>query len=58
MVDLTHLQTELSQSNDRVSVVTRYGAVIGGRTSNGAAVFLGVALLMQSPGAIMTRNTY
>ena len=44
MAYLTHLQNELSQNNDRVAVVTRYGSVIGGRTSNGAAVFLGKVL--------------
>ena len=54
---MDNLQNELSQNNDRVSVVTRYGSVIGGRTSNGAAVFLGMALVMQSLGTIITRNT-
>jgi len=41
MANLTHLQKELSQNNDRISVVTQYGPVTGGRTSNGVAVFLG-----------------
>ena len=54
MAYLTHLQNELSQNNDRVSVATHYGSVIGGRTSNGAAVFLGMAFSMESFGAIMT----
>ncbi|KAF8634657.1 hypothetical protein AX15_000796 [Amanita polypyramis BW_CC] len=36
------LQDDLSQNTHRVSVVTQYGPVTGGRTSNGAAVFLEV----------------
>ena len=52
---MDNLQNELSQNNDRVSVFTRYGSVIGGRT--GAAVFLGMALVIQSLGTIITRNT-
>ncbi len=42
--NVTHLQDELCQNNDRISVVTRYGPVIGGRTSSGTAVFLGMGL--------------
>ena len=42
--DVTHLQDELSRNDDRISVVTRYGLVIGGRTSSGTAVFLGMTL--------------
>jgi hypothetical protein len=44
--NVTHLHDELSQNNDRISVVTHYGSVIGGRTSNGVAVFLGMTLSM------------
>ncbi len=44
--NFTHLHDELSQNNGRISVVTRYGQVIGGRTSNGVAVFLGMTLSM------------
>ena len=44
--NVTHLQDELSSNNDRISVVTHYGPVIGGRTSNGVAVFLGMTLSM------------
>lgn len=40
--DIPHLQHELTQNNDRITVATRHGPVIGGRTSNGVAVFLGM----------------
>jgi hypothetical protein len=36
-----HLHDELAQTNDRVVVETRFGPVTGGRSKNGAAVFLG-----------------
>ncbi|OBZ67787.1 hypothetical protein A0H81_12181 [Grifola frondosa] len=35
-----HLQEELLQSSERISVQTRYGPVKGGRAANGAAAFL------------------
>ncbi|KAF8335099.1 Alpha/Beta hydrolase protein [Amanita rubescens] len=38
--NMPHLQHELAQSNDRITVVTPYGPVMGGRTPNGVAVFL------------------
>ncbi|KAJ3849991.1 Alpha/Beta hydrolase protein [Lentinula lateritia] len=37
---MAHLHDELIASSARLTVVTRYGKVIGGRASNGAAVFL------------------
>jgi hypothetical protein len=36
-----HLHDELAQTHDRVVVETRFGQVTGGRSRNGAAVFLG-----------------
>ena len=36
-----HLHDELAQTHDRVVVKTRFGPVTGGRSRNGAAVFLG-----------------
>jgi hypothetical protein len=36
-----HLHDELAQTYDRVVVETRFGPVTGGRSRNGAAVFLG-----------------
>ena len=41
-ISVIRLQDDLSRSTERVSVVTRYGPVTGGRASNGAAVFLGM----------------
>lgn len=38
---MAHLHDELIASSARLTVDTRYGKVIGGRASNGAAVFLG-----------------
>ena len=55
--DITHLQDELTQNNDRVSVATRYGPIIGGRTSNGVAVFLGMIILISLLDEIITRST-
>ncbi|KAM6497366.1 carboxylesterase [Amanita muscaria] len=37
-----HLHDELRQNTDRVSVLTQYGPITGGRAANGAAVFLEV----------------
>jgi carboxylesterase type B len=37
---MAHLHDELASSTARVAVETRYGKVIGGRASNGTAVFL------------------
>ena len=42
-ISMDHLHHSLSKNNERISVVTQYGPVIGGRTSNGVAVFLGAA---------------
>jgi hypothetical protein len=36
-----HLHEELTQTEARVVVETRFGPVTGGRTENGAVVFLG-----------------
>lgn len=36
-----HLHEELAQTKDRVIVETRFGPVTGGRSKNGAVVFLG-----------------
>ena len=36
-----HLHEELAQTEARVVVETRFGTVTGGRSKNGAAVFLG-----------------
>src|SRR5216684_9307273 len=36
-----HLHDELAQTHDRVVVETHFGPVTGGRSRNGAAVFLG-----------------
>lgn len=41
MSSLTHLHDELAQTHDRVVVETRFGTVAGGRSKNGAVVFLG-----------------
>jgi hypothetical protein len=41
MSSLIHLHDELAQTHDRVIVETRFGTVAGGRSKNGAAVFLG-----------------
>jgi hypothetical protein len=40
-----HLHDELAQTHDRVVVKTRFGPVTGGRSRNGAAVFLGKSLV-------------
>jgi hypothetical protein len=39
-----HLHDELAQTHDRVVVETRFGPVTGGRSRNGASVFLGKSL--------------
>lgn len=39
---IPHLHEELQDSVERVVVPTKYGDVIGGRASTGAAVFLGM----------------
>jgi hypothetical protein len=44
-----HLHDELAQSNDRVVVKTRFGPVTGGRSRNGAVVFLGMAFVHGDP---------
>jgi hypothetical protein len=36
-----HLHDELVQTQDRVVVQTRFGPITGGRSRNGAAIFLG-----------------
>jgi hypothetical protein len=36
-----HLGEELAENPARVHVHTRFGTVVGGRATNGAAVFLG-----------------
>ena len=56
MANLTHLQNELSQNNDRMSVVTQYGPVTGGRASNGVVVFLGDPSTCSFFGTIVTRD--
>jgi hypothetical protein len=38
---LIHLHDELAQTHDRVAVKTHFGPVTGGRSRNGAVVFLG-----------------
>jgi len=43
-----HLGEELAQSSQRVIVETRFGEVIGGRSTNGAAVFLGESAFRQT----------
>jgi len=40
-----HLHDELAQTHERVVVKTRFGPVTGGRSRNGAAVFLGKGLI-------------
>lgn len=39
---MLHLQDELARSQDRVTVQTQFGPVVGGRALNGTAVFLGM----------------
>jgi hypothetical protein len=41
MSSLIHPHDELAQTHDRVVVETRFGTVAGGRSKNGAVVFLG-----------------
>jgi hypothetical protein len=36
-----HLHEELAQTHDKVVVNTRFGPITGGRSRNGAVVFLG-----------------
>ncbi len=44
-----HLHEELSQTNAKVTVETRFGFVTGGRSKNGAVVFLGKSTTDLSP---------
>lgn len=44
-----HLHDELAQTHDRVVVETRFGTVAGGRSKNGAAVFLGKHMMICCP---------
>lgn len=44
-----HLHDELAQTHDRVVVDTRFGPVTGGRSRNGAVVFLGKGLVHMDP---------
>ncbi len=54
--DITHLQDQLTQNNDRISVAARYGPITGGRTSNGVAVFLGMNPFIYLLDEIITRS--
>ncbi|KAF9075391.1 Alpha/Beta hydrolase protein [Rhodocollybia butyracea] len=46
---MAHLHDELASNSARVEVETRYGKVIGGRASNGTAVFLGADSVCATP---------
>jgi len=45
----SHLHDELAQTNGSVVVKTLFGTVTGGRSRNGAAVFLGMSFVHGDP---------
>ena len=52
----SHLGQELAESSERVHVKTRFGAAVGGRAKNGAAVFLGERAILLLPWAVHSEN--